>query len=69
MSTTDLELLNQGDKPYLERQETIDLALCSKELVRDVCEWGLLPELSLLDHRQILFSLVEEQGKNEYRNP
>ncbi|XP_018374252.1 PREDICTED: uncharacterized protein LOC108768350 [Trachymyrmex cornetzi] len=60
--TTDLEVLNKGNKPTFyaaETSEVLDLTLCSCGSVRKVTDWKVSDEPSLSNHRLITFRLSD----------
>lgn len=69
-----LQVANRGSVPTYfttERQSVIDLTLCTSELFSQIVSWEVSMEVSLSDHRHILFELDERFQLNEtgYRNP
>lgn len=74
IATTKLWILNEGTEPTFvikNRSEVIDLTLCSRNLLSYVDGWHVSPEITLSDHKRIVFSLnfdsIEEDI--EVRNP
>jgi ribonuclease HI len=58
---TGLEILNRGREPTfsnINREEVIDITLCTGRLVRSVVGWRVSLEPSLSDHRHILYELI-----------
>lgn len=72
---TNLTIENVGTEPTFvtsTREEVIDLTLSSSDISGYLTGWNVLREISLSDHRYIIFKIVSERiEKNgtSYRNP
>lgn len=75
LAGTDLYLLNRGNAPTFvtsERQEVIDITLCSNTIRQHIHKWRVADEESSSDHRYIKFELVDDVESTEQivrRNP
>ncbi|KAJ8944139.1 hypothetical protein NQ318_013323 [Aromia moschata] len=74
LTLSGMQIANRGSVPTYftpERQSVIDLTLCSTELLSQVVSCRVSLEVSLSDHRHILFGLDEsiQLIENGYRNP
>lgn len=67
-----LFICNIGNRPTFvtrNRQEVIDITICSEGILRIVDNWHVSTEASLSDHRYICLSLQGEANLSCYRNP
>lgn len=68
-----IDISNKGCEPTFvtsNRNEVLDLTLCSPILSENVKNWHVSDEISLSDHRQILFEYQANELKETYfRNP
>lgn len=71
--STNLEILNRGSEPTFvtsRGQSIIDLTLASFNISNRILNWTVSSEISLSDHRYILFKIKTVQSENSrYRNP
>ena len=73
LSSTNLEILNVGNNPTFvrsDREEVIDITLCSRVISQEMSNWHVPNEESLSDHRFIYFEhLGEFLNSLTFRNP
>ena len=73
ISSNNLFILNKGNEPTFVnsiREEVIDISLCSESLIPDISDWFVWDELSLSDHRYIIFEIGNIRFKPIFiRNP
>ena len=72
LNSTNLEILNRGNEPTfcsVGRLEVIDITLRSLRLLESIIGWEVSSELSLSDHRHILFILQGSVPVRLDRNP
>lgn len=71
--TNNIDICNKGCEPTFInsiRKEVLDLTLCSVHISENIKGWHVSNEVSLSDHRQILFQYeANEIITNTYRNP
>ena len=71
--SANLNILNKGNEPTFvvsNRQEVIDFTLGTHKVVDLVSDWHVSDEISLSDHRYILFQVSDiEISKITYHNP
>lgn len=65
INTHNLEILNRGNKPTyrhegLNREEVIDITLCSQFMSSKIKNWHVSDDVSLSDHRYICFDMESE---------
>ena len=66
LASTDLEILNRGNKPTFctaVRREILDLTICSRRISKDVVGWRVSNEPSLSNHKYINFKLALARGR------
>jgi hypothetical protein len=70
---TGLQILNRGKEPTFvdsRKQEVLDIKICTRGLVGLVRDWMVSSEPSGSDHRQILYTLNQNQIEMKWgRNP
>ena len=70
---SDLSILNRGSRPTFitrNREEVIDITLCSAAVELDVSDWRVSQEYSMSDHQTIQFTLSADfYPTKPYRNP
>lgn len=73
LNSGELEIANRGAVPTffnIRSQSVVDLTLCSGTLLTGIKNWRVSSEVSLADHRHILFQLEATPEKPAgYRNP
>lgn len=73
LATTDLEILNRGNSPTFvtsRRAEVLDLTVCSQSIVSKVINWHVSNEVTLSDHRAIVFEIAcATSPPKSFRNP
>jgi ribonuclease HI len=73
ISASDLSILNKGSRPTFvtkNREEVIDITICSIAVELDVSGWHVSKEYSMSDHQSILFSLsADSVAPIPFRNP
>jgi ribonuclease HI len=69
----DLSVLNRGNRPTFvtrNREEVIDITICSAAVELDVSGWNVSQEYSMSDHQTIQFSLTADDFSTKpFRNP
>lgn len=73
ISQHDIDICNRGDSPTFInsiREEVLDLTLCSSIISENIKNWVVSDEISLSDHKHILFNYAANNLiKATYRNP
>lgn len=73
LSSTDLGLLNIGNRPTFmvsNREEVLDITLCSNRISHELTNWHVSDEESLSDHRYIFFEHSNVTAQTlRFRNP
>ncbi|KAJ8910054.1 hypothetical protein NQ315_012747 [Exocentrus adspersus] len=74
LNSSGLDILNRGTKPTFvtrNRQEVIDITISNSWSSHLVKNWHVSSEVSMSDHRYILFNLETDtvSEEREYRNP
>jgi hypothetical protein len=63
--TRELQILNRGSVPTFttsRKEEVIDITFCTNSLVGKISGWRVSKEVSLSNHKHILFTLSGAQG-------
>lgn len=73
LSSTNLHILNIGNRPTFvrsDREEVLDITLCSTRMAHELTNWHVPDEGSLSDHRYIFFDHDNVSLKvTSFRNP
>lgn len=73
ISQNDIDICNKGNCPTFVnaiREEVLDLTLCSSKLSDSIKNWQVSDEISLSDHKQILFEFTAKDIlKETFRDP
>lgn len=73
ISQNDIDICNRGNAPTFinaVREEVLDLTLCNSTISGSIEKWRVSDEISLSDHRQILFEFATKDIVREtFRNP